>query len=119
MPVDYLDIPQIREALGSPQVVEHNGFTVLANIARLANEADRPQESQELVLRALEVRKEFGNAVTLLDALVRQVGLFPYLNPHELGTADQIAWEFNRPVNMPDQIVFHEPQARVYRALLR
>ena len=45
--------------------------------------------------------------------------MFPYLNPHELGTADQIAWEFNRPANMPEQIVFHEPQTRVYRALLR
>jgi hypothetical protein len=118
MPVDYLEVPQIREALASPDVVAHNGFAVLANIARLNNEGNRPQESQELVLRALEVRKQFGHASSLLDALVRQVGLFPYLNPHELGTADQIAWEFNRPANMPEQIVFHEPQTRIYRALL-
>ena len=55
----------------------------------------------------------------VLDALVRQVGLFPYLVPNELGTADQIAWEFNHPEAMPDDIVFHEPQTRVYRELVQ
>jgi hypothetical protein len=119
MPVDHLEIHQIREALTSPDTIARNGFSVLANIARLTNEGNAPQESQELVLRALEVRRQFGNASLLLDAVVRQVGLFPYLNPNELGTPDQIAYEFNRPANMPEQIVFHEPQARVYRALLR
>jgi len=114
MPVDYLEIEQIREALTSPDAIASKGFSVLASIARLTNEGAAPQESQELVLRALEARKQFGPASVLLDALVRQIGLFPYLNPHELGTADQIAWEFNRPANMPEQVVFHEPQARVF-----
>src|SRR5207253_2807435 len=66
----------------------------------------------------LEQRASFGSAAVVLDALVRQVGLFPYLTPRELGTSDQIAWELNRPANMPEEIVFHEPQTRVYRSLL-
>jgi hypothetical protein len=82
-------------------------------------EGQFPQASQELVLRALEQRKYFGDASVVLDALVRQVGLFPYLNPKDLGTADQIAWEFNHPEAMPDDIVFHEPQTRVYRELVQ
>ncbi len=61
----------------------------------------------------------FGKASVVLDSRVRQVGLFPYLSPNDLGTADQIAWEFNHPASMPDDIVFHEPQTRVYRELVR
>ena len=106
------------EALIDPDEVDRNGFAVLTGISRLTNCGDSPQEAQELILRALEKRKQFGPATVLLDALVRRVGLFPYLEPHSLGTADQLAWEFNRPANMPDHIVFHAPQMRVYRALL-
>lgn len=118
MPGNYLEIDQIRETLSDTRMLSRNGFNVLANIARLVDEKEFPEVSQELVLRALEHRKAFGSSSIILDALVRQVGLFPYLVPNELSTADQIAWELNRPVNMPDEIVFHEPQSRVYRALL-
>jgi hypothetical protein len=118
MPGDYLEVQQIRESLARRGEISRNGFQILTNICRLVDEAEHPSTYQELILRALENKKFFGTASMVLDALVRQVGLFPYLNPAELGTADEIAFEFNRPANMPDDIVFHEPQARVYRALL-
>jgi len=118
MPSDYIEVDQIRESLSHPSAISRNAFGVLSNICRLVDEADQAQVSQELILRALENRKRFGSASVILDSLVRQVGLFPYLDPAELGTADQIAWEFNRPANMPPEIVFHEPQARIYRALM-
>jgi hypothetical protein len=118
MPSDYLEVQQIRQSLSRRRDISTNGFTILQGICRLVDEDDLRQESQELILRALEHRSQFGAASSVLDALVRKVGLFPYLNPQELGTADEIAWEFNRPANMSDDIVFHEPQTRVYRALL-
>jgi hypothetical protein len=118
MPSDYLELQQIRESLSRREDISKDGFKILTNICRLVDEAESPPTCQELILRALENKKLFGPASVILDGLVRQVGLFPYLNPDELGTADEIAWEFNRPPNMPDGIVFHEPQTRVYRALL-
>ncbi|PYX12460.1 MAG: helicase [Acidobacteria bacterium] len=118
MPVDHLEFEQIRQSLASAEVISHNAFSVLSNICRLMDETDSMEAPQELILRALENRKYFGAASEMLDALVRRVGLFPYLNPQTLRTADQIAWEFNRPAHMPEGVVFHEPQARVYRALL-
>jgi DEAD/DEAH box helicase/Helicase conserved C-terminal domain len=119
MPGDYLEIDQIRESLASREAIVQNGFNILSNIARLVDEDEFRPTSQELILRALENKKHFGDAGLVLDALVRQVGLFPYLNPEAMGTADQIAWEMNRPANMPDEIVFHSPQTRVYRSLLQ
>lgn len=119
MPGDYLEIEQIRESLTDSRMLSRNGFNVLSNIARLVDEREFPELSQELILRALEHRKLFGSSTVILDSLVRQVGLFPYLAPDELSTADQLAWELNRPANMPDEIVFHEPQTRVYRSLLK
>jgi hypothetical protein len=118
MPSDHIEIQQIRESLSHPNTIPKDAFGVLSNISRLVDEGDQAEVFQELILRALENRKRFGSATIILDSLVRQVGLFPYLNPAELGTADQIAWEFNRPANMPPEIVFHEPQARIYRALM-
>jgi len=118
MPDHRLEVEQIRQVLRSPDPTA-NDFAVLTSISRLANDGNLPLETQELILRALDNRSRFGSATVLLDALVRKVGLFPYLDPHELGTTDQLAWEFNRPVNMPEHMVFHEPQTRVYRALLQ
>src|ERR1700687_2087056 len=101
MPGDYLEIEQIRESLSRPETISRDGFGILSNVCRVVDEGESPQISQELILRALENRKYFGTASVVLDALVRKVGLFPYLNPVELCTADEIAWEFNRPANMP------------------
>jgi reverse gyrase len=118
MPGDYLEVQQIRESLSRREDINLDGFKILTNICRLVDEAESPPIYQELIRRALENEKYFGSSSVVLDALVRQVGLFPYLNPGELGTADEIAWEFNRPANMPEDIVFHETQTRVYRALI-
>lgn len=118
MPGDYLEVEQIRQSLSSAREIARNGFRILTNICRLVDEDESPSTYHELILRALENRRHFGPSEQVLNALVRQVGLFPYLNPAELSAADEIAWEFNRPQNMPEDIVFHEPQSRVYRAIL-
>jgi hypothetical protein len=106
MPNDYLENSQIREALSKPSDLGKDGFKILANISRLVDEGGSPAIYQELILRALDQRTKFGSASGLLDALVRQVGLFPYLDPSKLGTADEIAWEFHRPAKYarPDRI---------------
>lgn len=118
MPSDYLEIGQIRDVLSQPGAISEDAFAILSGICRVMNGGGSQETSQELILRALENRVHFGEASIVLDALVRKVGLFPYLDPIELGVADEIAYEFNRPANMPDDVVFHGPQTRVYQALM-
>jgi len=108
---------ELREILRSPDQITKNAFSVLKGIAEAINSEDGPL-AREMVLRALEHRKSFGGSHELLDTFAREVGLFPYIKPESLDVRDSIAYEFNRPLNMGEEIVFHREQAEVYRRLL-
>src|SRR5437660_11306329 len=66
---------------------------------------------RDLVIRLHEHRRSLGDGAVILDGLVRELGLFPYLDPEALDSADLIAFEAHRPLEMPDpDVVFHEAQ---------
>ena len=111
-------IDSLRARLSDPAALNSDSFQVLQGLSNVANEGDSPVELQELVLRALDRRAQFGQAGIILDALVRGVGLFPYLDVSNLGSRDLIAYEMHRPDNLDDDFVFHRPQAEVYRSLI-
>ncbi len=108
---------EVLEVLRSPAAVARNPFSLLRGLANAAA-SDDDERTQELLLRALEHRSHFGGAAQVLDDLVRQVGLFPYLDPEQLSLRDRIAHEFHKPENMDPGIVFHRVQAEVYRLLM-
>jgi len=66
----------------------------------------------------MEYRDAFGSAGIILDGLLRQIGLFPYLDPAHLSLADFLAYEAHRPERLGDDIVFHRAQAHVYQLLM-
>lgn len=107
----------LQEAFSDPDRITGDKFEVLRHLSQMVN-TEGNESAQEFVLRALNQREQFGELKPILDALIRKVGLFPYLDPGALSTADQIAYEFHRPLNMNDDIVFHGPQANIYRKLL-
>ena len=74
---------------------------------------------QEFVLRLLARIEDFQGMETLIQSLVRQVGLFPYLKEEILSLKDTIAYEIHRPSGFKENIVFHHVQAEVYYTLLR
>ena len=55
----------------------------------------------------------------MIYSLVRQVGLFPYLEEENLSLKDTIAYEVHRPSGFKENIVFRHAQAEVYYTLLR
>ena len=110
-----LDI--LRRALATPDQIEQDPFALLKQICQVRNERQGGDTAQELILRALEHRSSFGSATPLLDALVRDVGLFPYLHPEDLRFADLLAFEAHRPREL-DRIVFHHPQAKIFYTLM-
>jgi len=115
---EHLTADQIRTSLASAQGINGNAFLLLRSIAAILNAEASSSTGHELVLRALDRRSQFGDAVILLDALTETLGLYPYLNPADLDTSDRIAYEFHRPLNMElANIVFHRVQAEVYREL--
>ena len=74
---------------------------------------------QELVLRLLSRKHHFDGFEEIIDSLVRQVGLYPYINQENLSLNDSIAFEFHKPVGLSDNIVFHHAQAEVYYSLMK
>lgn len=112
-----LTTAEIRSIItGPPEAFRGRAFSALSGIAALDSRGDHT-ESRELLLRTLDRRETLGCAGPMLNALIREHGLFPYLeNPAALGTADRLAYEVHRPVGI-DNLVFHSKQAEVYRLL--
>ncbi len=113
-----ITIPELREALRSPDEIRQRGFSLLKAIAAAVNENDDSDLARELVIRALEHRADFKASEVILDGLAREVGLFPYVAEDSLGLRDMVAYEYHRPLKMPAELVFHREQAHIYRRLL-
>jgi hypothetical protein len=113
---ETLTLKEVRDQLRNPALIQENAFAIVRALgAAVGHDRERVQD---LVLRGLEHRASFGPAGVVLDGLVRELGLFPYLVPERLGVADAIAYEFHRPDNFADDLIFHRVQADVYRYLL-
>jgi hypothetical protein len=109
--------------LADPDAVRRDPFGLARDLCAVVNAhggaaEEFPTDVQELVIRAREHRKAFGPAAAIIDGLVRERGLFPYLEGVPLGAADRIAYEMHRPFDLDDSTVFHRLQAHVYHLLL-
>jgi len=116
MPGD-INAAELRARLSNAESVRADSFTLLQDLCCFAGSAEE-QQAQDMILRALEMREQFLVGREVLDGLVRQFGLFQYLDPDDLSVPDQIAYEVHRPAHMGERIVFHRPQAEVYWTLL-
>jgi len=108
----------LRDYLRLPDTVHQHSFGIVQEIARLVGDPEKELVAHEMVLRALEHRQHFGACRSILDSLVRSVGLFPYLEQDTLNFRDNLAYELHRPDNMGPEFVFHREQAEIYRRLL-
>lgn len=109
----------LQRDLSDPTRIRRRGFRLVQELCQFVSTEDNEAEIQELVLRALEYRGEFGASEVVIDGLAREVGLFPYLDPNRLSLPDLLAYECHRPVGLDEQTVLHHPQAVVYQTLLR
>lgn len=114
---------ELKGQLAQPESIAREPFALLKEITHLFNSrSDGTSKSEDLcrdvVFRALEHREAFGGYQPILDGLVRELGLFPYLDEGPLPLMDSIAYEYHRPLPFGEPMVFHREQAEVYRRLL-
>jgi hypothetical protein len=112
---------ELREVFRQPDQIAGKAFQIAKTISRLCHAEETATEGREMVIRALEHYGAFQSLNGALDALVSQVGLFPYANPQKLNVAGQLAYEFHRPLDGgidSRDIVFHSEQGEVYRGLM-
>lgn len=114
-----MEVAEIINTLSEPEELSNNKFEVLKAISCLHSKEGASENVQELVLRALEHREILSEYSSILDSLVREIGLFPYLDSEGLGIADSIAYEFHAAPNMPDKkVVFHAKQNEIFHAIM-
>lgn len=112
-------IENLRNLLSNGEWTKKDSFDVFKNLSIVVNDTELESVGRELAIRSLEYRHLLNeNEKKILYSLVRAVGLFPYLNPDVLSLQDLVAYEFHRPSNMSEDIVFHSVQAQIYRKLL-
>lgn len=119
MPIDNSLASRVRKNISSLPTQSGELFSLLSQLCAVVNSDPQDPVSHDLVLRAMEHREAFGEMSSVLDGLVRNIGLFPYLDRESLSLADAIAYESHRPIGFDDDIVFHRAQAHIYHLLLR
>ena len=110
-------IDELRNILRRKFPADTDRFQIIKEVAILV--AIDQSVGQEFVLRLLARIKDFQGMESMIYSLVRQVGLFPYLEEENLSLKDTIAYEVHRPSGFKENIVFHHAQAEVYYTLLR
>jgi hypothetical protein len=98
---------------------EMDWFSLLRGVSSFLNATRGSSEEsrgQELVIRLLDIRHLLGTYGPILDAFVREAGLFPYLEPDNLGLSDSLAYEAHKP-SAGSVTVFHRVQAQVFQLL--
>lgn len=121
---EHLTLAEMREAVSTPQAARDRGFEVLRSLAALLaaagdEESTHLHHAREIAIRMVEHREGLGPIAAPMDAVLRRLGLFPYLDESNLSVADLMAMEMHRPLGMDtEDLVFHRVQAEVYRRLL-
>lgn len=117
--MSYSELRNSLDALGRREKLDIFGFLgQLSSYTSLAENEEQLQAARELLVRVLEHKAVFAAYDPIVQTLLRNVGLFPYLDAAAAGVATQIATETHRPDAMPEGIVFTTKQAEVYRELM-
>lgn len=115
-----LSIEEAHHLMTSAALTGEVAFDVLAAIGR-AGANGQTTLARELIIRVLDQYDEVPSPlVPLLQSLVREHGLFPYLRDADnLALADRLALDAHRPDGaLGDGLVFHTAQSAVYEHLM-
>ncbi len=115
-----MELSLLSEKLKDLDVIKRESFSIAKALATVYNNSDSQSisKAQELVLRAMDKYEFFGDSKSIIDSLIRELGLFPYLNIENLNLRDMLALEAHRVSIGEKEIFFHGPQAEVYYKLV-
>lgn len=121
--LERTDRELLENLLSNTEAISRDPFGLAQRLCELVNtyggaSPEFPTDVHELLIRARAQREAFGPAIPIIDGIIRERGLFPYLRGADLSVADQLAVEMHRPWSFGGETVFHRAQARVYHLLL-
>lgn len=105
-----------REDIKNPHFDNWEGLII--NLYKEYNKHENKKWIQDIVLRLLEVKEKFPEKIKLLEHLVGELGLFPYLDTNYLGYKDKIRNSFfSAPIK--GEFTFHIKQAEVFNRIMK
>jgi replicative superfamily II helicase len=112
------ELAELRKTLASPEAISLDPFGTARLVADACSDGNYDIDSQDLVLRSLDQLSAFGSAKVIVNSLVRECGLFPYLNLDEVGSSDLFATALHRYKSLDEEFVLHREQRAILSLLL-
>ncbi|HEX5308684.1 MAG TPA: DEAD/DEAH box helicase [Solirubrobacteraceae bacterium] len=118
-----LTAEELQEASADPEKLAARPFEILqgaANLLACAEGSAQELVARQVIIQCREHRDALPAPLTdVIDALVRELGLFPYLDGDDLDDAALLSRETLRLADLSDgSVVLHAAQAGVYARLL-
>lgn len=113
-----LELDVLSKLLEDSSSINSNAFTIASEVASFCARQNYDAVSQELVLRSLNQLKAFGSSQSIIQALVRECGLFPYFDYRESSTQDIFAVALHRLPSLGNDFVLHREQRTILDILL-
>lgn len=114
-----MELDDIRECIANPDKMIGARFPIFREVTRLANREQTSAVARDLVIRLLPHKALLTDGYDdLLDALVREVGLYPYADPQKIaGIEEQILFEAHRVHGIGQERFFHSLQLAVFQEI--
>jgi hypothetical protein len=113
-----LELGALFEVLNDQALVSSNPFAVASDVSSFCARRNYDSVSQDLVLRSLNHIEAFGDSQIIIQALVRECGLFPYFDYQEAATQDLFAVALHRLPSLGEGFVLHREQRTILDILL-
>lgn len=97
-----------------------NGFDIIKKVVNLYNKIGFTKYFYNVFFTLLENRDKFNNYNSIINSLIRDVGLFPYIEEDKIDSfKDAVALNsFICPKIKEGKTIFHFPQAKVFYTIL-
>lgn len=115
-----MELDAIRECIADPQKMVDERFPIFQEITRLANREQTTRTARELIIRLLPHKALLTDGYDdLLEALVREVGLYPYADQRKnVGIEEQMLFEAHRVHGVGQERFFHSLQLAVFQEIV-
>lgn len=115
-----MELDYIRECIADPEKMIEARLPIFREVTRLANREQTSAVARDLIIRLLPHKALLTDGYDdLLDALVREVGLYPYADQRKnAGLEDQMLFEAHRVHGVGQERFFHSLQLAVFQEIV-
>lgn len=116
--MNYNDLKE--KITNSSKLTEEEKFKLLSSVLTLFLNKKTENLGREFTIRVLEQSKHYDKFSIIIRSMIRKSGLFPYLKSEfeNLTLNEELLLSSYKPINRPDDFIFHSLQKKVYAYLL-